>query len=274
MGALPFLGYEVSGKTDWIFAVLFGGMLLFLVLETLLPRLPEVKGMGQRWLSNISIALLNYFSVSFAASLLYLALSSVGVQVVGGGGLLAHLPTWVAFGILLIVLEGVQYWLHRAFHTVPWLWRIHAVHHSDLAVDVTTSHRHHPLEPLLGLLLTLPIVLLLAPPPEMVLVASLTQTSLALWSHSNLYVPEKIDACLRYLIVTPDFHRLLHHSDRRFTDSNYSLALPWFDYLFATATRVPFTEQLHIRLGLEYFRNNADLRLDRLLLMPFVWRKA
>jgi hypothetical protein len=78
---------------------------------------------------------------------------------------------------------------------------------------------------------------------------------------------------LRYLIVTPDFHHLHHCSDRRFTDSNYSAAVPWFDYLFGTATRKPYVDYATMELGLERFRDPIDSRIDQILLMPFRGRR-
>lgn len=256
---------------DWPFIALFGGVVFFLLLEMLWPRLPEAEGTAQRWLSNLGLTFLNHFMLGWLAPLAYGLASVWGFTL--AQGVLSHWPFWASLAVMLVVLELMQYSLHRLLHTVPWLWRLHAVHHCDLGVDVTTAHRHHPLEALISFSITLPVLLLLAPAQSVILVASLFQILLALWSHSNLYVPEPLDRWLRYLIVTPDFHRLHHHSSQRYTDSNYSLALPWFDYLFGTATRVSFTDQLQICLGLEYFRNDADGGLMRLLLMPFTWRK-
>lgn len=93
--------------------------------------------------------------------------------------------------------------------------------------------------------------------------------ALSLFSHANLFLPDTVDRTLRKVIITPDFHRNHHCSDWRFTDSNYGVSVPWFDYLFSTATDRPFAEQQSMQLGLEYFREKSDSRLDRLLLMPF-----
>jgi sterol desaturase/sphingolipid hydroxylase (fatty acid hydroxylase superfamily) len=88
-------------------------------------------------------------------------------------------------------------------------------------------------------------------------------------AHSNIYIPEVINRWLQYFIVTPDFHRLHHCSDRAFTDSNYGTISPWLDYLFGTASSRPFGEQETMELGLEYAREPRDSRIDQLLLMPF-----
>jgi sterol desaturase/sphingolipid hydroxylase (fatty acid hydroxylase superfamily) len=89
-----------------------------------------------------------------------------------------------------------------------------------------------------------------------------------------LRLPERLDSVLRKFILTPDFHRLHHSSEARFTDSNYGSMVPWFDYLFGTASNRPYDEQTDMELGLEYLRQPRDSRLDRLVLIPFVWRRA
>jgi len=93
--------------------------------------------------------------------------------------------------------------------------------------------------------------------------------SMTVFTHSNLRLPRWLDRSLRRLIVTPDFHRLHHCAEREYTDSNYGGVLPWFDYLFGTASNRPWDEQTTMTLGLEYQREPADSRLDRMLLAPF-----
>ncbi|MDZ7783838.1 MAG: sterol desaturase family protein [Halioglobus sp.] len=92
-------------------------------------------------------------------------------------------------------------------------------------------------------------------------------------NHSNLALPERLDALLRPFVVTPDFHRVHHSSEKRFTDSNFGTVLPLFDYLCGTARSVPYDAQPGMRCGLHAWREDADSRIDRLLLLPFRWRR-
>ena len=164
--------------------------------------------------------------------------------------------------------------MHRAFHKVPALWRIHQVHHADTEVDFSTTYRHHPFEVLIMQAATVPVIVVLAPPVTAVLAQELIRTVINVVAHGNIHVPERVNRVLLWFMVTPDFHRLHHSSDRRFTDSNYGATLPWFDYLFKTASHKPFAEQATMQLGLEYARAPEDSRVDRLLLMPFADQRA
>jgi sterol desaturase/sphingolipid hydroxylase (fatty acid hydroxylase superfamily) len=176
---------------------------------------------------------------------------------------------WTNVLLAILVFEFMGYMFHRAMHAFPWLWRIHLVHHNDTELDFSTTYRSHPLDLVILAPLTVPVVLYLGFPAAALVVYQLLRTTITVFAHSNIYIPEPVDRVLRYIIVTPDFHRLHHSSDRRFTDSNYSAAFPIYDYLFGTATDKPFAEHETMEIGLEYFRDPADSRIDRLLLMPF-----
>ena len=89
-----------------------------------------------------------------------------------------------------------------------------------------------------------------------------------LFSHSNIRLPEGIERYLRLVLVTPDFHRTHHCSQREFTDSNFSTVLPWFDYLFGSYRSKPFHSHASMEIGLEQCRAAKDTRLDNMLLMP------
>jgi sterol desaturase/sphingolipid hydroxylase (fatty acid hydroxylase superfamily) len=147
------------------------------------------------------------------------------------------------------------------------------MHHSDVEVDFTTTYRHHPFENLFMATLGVPVVVLLGAPVAAMVAYQALRTTVNILSHSNIRIPERFERWLRYLIVTPDFHHLHHCSDRRFTDSNYSAAVPWFDYLFRTATRKPYADYATMELGLERFRDPIDSRIDQILLMPFRGRR-
>jgi sterol desaturase/sphingolipid hydroxylase (fatty acid hydroxylase superfamily) len=155
------------------------------------------------------------------------------------------------------------------FHRIPWLWRLHAVHHSDTELDFTSTYRHHPLENLLGTIAAIPLTLLLGPPVIVIAVYQGFRVTVNILSHSNIYLPETLERWLRRLIVTPDFHRGHHSTDRQYTNSNYGSSLTVFDHLFGTATQRTFNEQADMPVGLHYFRGRRDSRLDQLLLMPF-----
>lgn len=248
----------------------FGGMLLLMMAESVFPRIAQEGIPVGRWLNNWALAILNFF---FLLWLMYLV-SASQLAGIAGNGLLGEAPLVLAFVVIFVVVEATVYGLHRAFHRIPLLWRFHAVHHTDTEVDVTTSHRHHTLEVALVALCLVPVLLALSAPPTVVLFYFMLRLMVVLLSHSNLHIPEALDRPLRWIVVTPDFHRLHHAQDPRYTDSNFGTVTPWFDYLLGTASDLEFQAQRDLRVGLEYHRAPRDSHLDRMLLLPVVLGKS
>lgn len=240
----------------------------FLLWETVAPRRELSGGMAWRWLNNFSLSALTWYSSALAGTWFmvwvagYLRPAEFGLlPQIGAGPVLS-------FILLLASTQLLSYLFHIAFHHVSWLWPIHAVHHSDIDVDVSTSYRHHPLEPLVSLPVAGPLVYMLGVPVDVILYYRLFEVAATVFSHSNVYLPGSLEKYLRWVILTPDFHRTHHCSDPQYTNSNYGSLVPWFDYLFGTAKLRPDKDQESMELGLEYLRSGRDAALDRLLLTP------
>jgi len=253
-----------------LLGTVFGGIALVMLIESMAPLRAEPKAPLLRWASNLTLTAVDY-AVLFGMTplLLILIAKVIGLENIG----LLHrfeVGYFASFVLTLLCLEFFGYWLHRAYHSVPVLWRIHAVHHSDPEMDATTSHRHHPLEPLISTLLIAPILIGLGSDPLVLLGYNVVHTAVSVLNHGNYTLGQSVDRILQPFLATPDFHRLHHSAERRYTDSNYSAVLPMFDYLFRTATRCPAEQQKTMALGLEYFREPKYTRLDQLLLMPFL----
>ncbi|MEQ8264440.1 sterol desaturase family protein [Pseudohaliea sp.] len=237
-----------------------------MVLEAFAPRRQLAGGIAWRWGNNFTLGLLSWYGSAVGSTLLFVWLArwSQLHQV----GLLGNWGATPQFLVLLASTQLLSYWIHRAFHAWRWLWPLHAVHHSDTDVDVSTTYRHHPLEPLLSLPLAAPLVLLLGVSPAAALAYRLFDVGAQVFSHSNIALPAPLERALRYVILTPDFHRVHHCAEARYTNSNYGSLVPWFDYLFGTARHRSAEEQRTMELGLEYLREPRDSRIDRLLLAP------
>ncbi|MFK7977116.1 MAG: sterol desaturase family protein [Halioglobus sp.] len=253
---------------EWVFTatlVIFAAAMLW---ESFAPRRSLSEGVIWRWSNNFSLGLLTWYVTLVVNSWLSLAVAATSKE--HGLGLLANWETSVAVDLILLLLatQFISYWVHRAFHHFEWLWPIHAVHHTDTDVDVSTSYRHHPLEPIASLFATAPVILLLGPSIEAVFYYRLFAVGANVFSHSNIAIPVALDKQLRKVILTPDYHRIHHCSDSHYTNSNYGSLAPWFDYLFGTAKSRPVDEQTDMELGLEYFREREDSRLDQQLLQP------
>lgn len=260
---------QAHENTVFFFAVV-GTFSAVVLWETAFPRRQVTREAVARWGHNVVLSLINQVVVYWVSVVSAIA---VAWWVTGQGlGLFTRFDIQFVTALILTTLtfELLTYVMHRLLHEVPWLWRIHRVHHSDTEVDFSTTYRSHPLEVLIVAAATIPVVALLGPPVAVLIIYQVMRVIVNIFAHGNVYLPEWVDRWLRYLIVTPDFHRCHHSSDQRFTNSNYGAFLPLFDYLFRSATHKPFNEQPDMRLGLEHFRRPRDSGIDRLLLMPFI----
>jgi sterol desaturase/sphingolipid hydroxylase (fatty acid hydroxylase superfamily) len=164
-----------------------------------------------------------------------------------------------------LLLDLVIWVQHVAFHHSPWLWRLHRMHHADLAVDVTTGLRFHPFEILISLVIKMAVVLAFGISPVAVLAFEVVLNATSMFNHSYVRMPRWLDRIVRLVVVTPDMHRVHHLAERRETNSNFGFNLPWWDRLFGTYRVAPRAGHDGMTVGLPDFRDPAELRLDRLL---------
>lgn len=255
------------------FAAVFGGIFILFLLEEFIPRRKTGNNnQTSRWLSNISLALINFFFSHayvfiFIGFLLKFQPESPVLQTF-------EVSDFGSLIIIILVIEFIAYWIHRAYHTFPALWPIHTIHHTDTEFDVTTSQRNHPFELIISSIIISPVVLLLGAPALVLTIHYFLQTAVSLITHSNIIIPKNIDRILRWFIVTPDFHRMHHASDRKYTNSNYSVVIPIFDYLFKTSSKMNHYKLPNMELGLEVLRTSQDNRIDKLLIQPFTYHRT
>jgi sterol desaturase/sphingolipid hydroxylase (fatty acid hydroxylase superfamily) len=248
----------------------FAGMFSVMALwELLAPRRPWAVGRALRWPSNLGILVADVLAVR-----LLLPTAAAGVALVAaerGFGLfhVIGLPFWLAAPIGFLALDLVIYGQHVMFHHVPWLWRLHRMHHADLDIDVTTGVRFHPVEILLSLVIKIATVALLGIPAAAVVCFEVVLNATSMFNHANASLPRWLDRVARLMLVTPDMHRVHHSILRQETDSNFGFNLPWWDRLFGTYRAEPRAGHDGMTIGLPVFRDPGELRLDRLLTQPF-----
>jgi len=241
---------------------------LMALLEAWRPGRARMVSRWRRWPSNLGIVALNsvLLRVVFPAVPLGLA---VLAQAQGWGLLnILALPGWLAVVIAVVLFDLAIYLQHVMVHAVPALWRLHRMHHSDLDFDVTTGARFHPVEILLSMAIQLALVAALGPPAIAVLIFEVALNGSSMFNHANLRLPGALDRCLRWIVVTPDMHRV-HHSIVPFeTNSNFGFCLPWWDRLFGTYRDQPGAGHVGMTIGIEEFRDPREQRLDRMLTQP------
>lgn len=249
--------------------IFFVGLLLLLALaESLLPQQHRRARRSRRWPVNLGMVVID----SFALRLLLpwtavLAALWANAHDIGLLNLL-HAPILVAWSVTLLALDLLIYGQHRLMHVWGPLWRLHRVHHTDLALDVTSALRFHPLEIILSMLIKIAAVLVLGAPAGAVLTFEVLLNGLAMFNHANLALPVPVDRVLRWLIVTPDMHRIHHRPDRSEHDRNYGFNLSVWDRLFRSYRDQPAAPQATMELGLHRFRSDDTQRLGALLLQP------
>jgi len=113
-------------------------------------------------------------------------------------------------------------------------------------------------------------IVALGAPPLGVLVFELLLSTGSLFNHGNLRLPLRADGILRWIVVTPDMHRVHHSVVPEETNRNFGFTLSWWDRVCGTYRAQPAAGHDGMALGITQFRNLSDLRLDRLLLQPLL----
>ena len=116
-------------------------------------------------------------------------------------------PIVIEFILSILILDFAIWVQHLVTHKIPFLWRVHQVHHSDPEFDVSTAIRFHPIEIVLSMLFKVGLVYLLGPSALAVLVFEILLNASAMFNHANIKIPPKLEKFLRLFIVTPDMHR-------------------------------------------------------------------
>lgn len=236
--------------------------------EVATPRRPQSIRRRLRCPNNLALVALN----TFVLRLLFPS-AAVGVALLAqanGWGLfhVVPFPAWLAIPAAVLLLDLTIYGQHVMFHAVPFLWRLHRMHHADLEFDVTTGLRFHPGEIIISMLIKLAAVLMLGAAPVAVLIFEGVLNAVSMFNHGNVHLPAGLDRGLRLFVVTPDMHRVHHSIDRRETDSNFGFNLPWWDLMFRTYCDQPALGHQRMSLGIDRFRVPREPWLDRMLWQP------
>lgn len=247
----------------------FAGILgVMTFAETLWPRRDRHLPRRIRWPGNITMVILSTLCIRFLFP--FAAVGAATLAADAGWGLfhVATLPPAVAFVAGLVLMDLSIWAQHVVMHHVPWLWRLHRLHHSDIDLDTSSALRFHPAEVALSQSYKMVIIALVGVPVEAVIAFEIVLSSAALFNHANVKLPEAVDQMLRLLIVTPDMHRVHHSSKQVETNSNYGFFISWWDRLFGSYVAQPSQGHSDMEVGLESFREASHNRLDQMLAQP------
>lgn len=265
---------SVSGRAAaWL---LIAPVVLFAMLEGFLPRPAGVPPVGGRrhlvnfglGLSGLAVQML--FPLGSVTAALLAQRLGWGLAAWGAQGWQRVIVCLAAVPAAVAAHSFALYWLHRAMHAVPLLWRVHRVHHADRALDLSTAFRHHPLEAIVTLPVRLGVVLALGLPVWAALAADGVMLAGSLLKHMDARLPPGIDRALGLVLATPRLHRLHHSVYPAETDSNFGNTLIVWDRLFGTL-RLPsgaLDEASPGRIGLGAAHDAIADSLPLQLLLP------
>jgi sterol desaturase/sphingolipid hydroxylase (fatty acid hydroxylase superfamily) len=217
---------------EW--ALFIGVFMAVAVWETFLPRSKCELPVERRWRNHLLL-----FAISSVAAGVIFRTGAVALAISAEGNRFGLLNRpWqtsaVRFVLALLALDLVRYGTHRLFHSVPFLWRIHEVHHSDPDYDVSTAGRFHPIELIVDQAVFLAAVILLAPPPMAVFVSQLLTSAENLFAHANAKLGALATRIAGLAFITPEFHRVHHSAEIADQSRNFGQTFSFWDRLFGT----------------------------------------
>jgi sterol desaturase/sphingolipid hydroxylase (fatty acid hydroxylase superfamily) len=248
----------------------FGVLLIMALWEIAAPRRKLTASKTLRWTNNIGLVFFN----SFVIRILFPA-AAVGVAISAkehGYGLFNtyDVSPFIAIVASVVIMDFVIYVQHVMVHAIPVLWRLHRVHHADPDYDVTTGARFHPLEIILSMLIKFATILLLGPPVVAVILFEVILNVTAMFNHGNVGLPPALDRVLRWVLVTPDMHRVHHSVEDDEANSNFGFSLPWWDRLFGTYRDQPRGGHEGMTIGIHKYHDAKDVSwITGILTLPF-----
>lgn len=255
------LTYLLERWSGWVPAILFAALS---VLELVAGHKASMASKLERIGTNIGL----YISGALLAVAIPLTIAGAAAWAARNGIGLFNKVSAPALLVLTIAIVGrsfAAYWLHRASHHIPLLWRLHRVHHGDRQVDVSLGLRHHPLELIPAILLYAGLVVLLGMPVWTALATEAVMVGATFWEHLAIRLPGEIRTTLEPWIVVPETHLIHHSAYHPQTDSNFSSLTIIWDRMFGTfrPSREPVS-----RIGLGDLDDEIADSLWQQLLLP------
>lgn len=256
-----------TGLDLWGGAIVGLAVVVCFAAEHWRPLRARVRPLGERLGTNVPMVAIAVLTLRLA--MIPAALAVAAAAEPAGLGLLRWLPlpATVAGVAGFLLLDWSLYAWHRLNHRVPWLWRFHLVHHTDLDLDVSTAFRFHAGELLLSVGWRTLAILAIGASPALLLIYEVATQSATAFHHSNWRLPRRLERALGEVLVTPSMHGIHHSVVEGETNSNWSVVFAWWDRLHRTRRREPSNETLTI--GLPAWREPRELGLVRLLALPF-----
>jgi sterol desaturase/sphingolipid hydroxylase (fatty acid hydroxylase superfamily) len=244
---------------------------LFVLLTWLEYRRPlrrEVEAKTLRVSRNLTFAALAAITVQAVENPLVRPLAALAEHRRWGIANALPVPSWVAVAVALLLLDYTLYVWHVFTHRVPWLWRMHLVHHVDRDLDASTALRFHAAEVAASVPWRAAQIVVIGVSPDALALWQTCVLASILFHHANVRLPIALERALNLIIVTPRMHGIHHSAVHEHTDSNWSSGLTIWDRLHGTFRGdVP---QDTITIGVPAYPRPDDVTLTNVLALPFV----
>ena len=251
--------------------LLLGCFFIVALWELFWPRRVLESAVLPRWLGNLAV----YFINGALFAWIFTAPSDVSARLEAALGLGSvpwpHSLFIANFAIGFLFLDFGRYWLHRLFHSVPWLWHLHSLHHADSDLDVSTSFRHHPIEFVVGSGIFWLALVITGIRTDIAAAYLICASILSCVQHGNIGLLAPLEPVLQRVVVTPDMHRLHHSLVSEEANTNFGFVFSFWDRLFATHRQIPRPSHEIVQFGLREFRNPS---FPQMLLLPLKLRQA
>jgi len=270
MGTMEIESFILAGESAIRLGFFAATFAVVAAWEVLAPRRALTVAKSRRWSSNLGLVVLNALLLRVLFPLAAVGMAAFAAA--NGWGLLNHfaVPAWLAVPLAVVALDCVIWLQHVIVHAVPALWRVHRVHHADLDYDLTTGVRFHPIEIALSMMVKLAAIDVLGAPVLAVVIFEVLLNATSMFNHGNIRLPAALERALRWIVVTPEMHRVHHSIEDDETNSNFGFNLPWWDRLFGTYRDQPRAGHEAMTIGIHGHRDPLEVdRLPGMLLLPF-----
>ncbi|MCZ2458390.1 MAG: sterol desaturase family protein [Chitinophagales bacterium] len=177
----------------------------------------------------------------------------------------ANIPMTILIGVL--ALDFSSWLVHWVMHKNGYLWRFHLIHHADNNVDVTTGLRHHPGDSILRGIFFLLLNFVSGAPVYAVMFYQTLLVLATAFTHANISLPVWLDNALSFILISPNMHKVHHHREQPYTDTNYGAVFSIWDRLLGTFSKL---DPKKIRYGIDrYYPEEKDEDFVKLMKFPF-----
>lgn len=264
-----FIHWIVTNSENAQYISFFALLAILIAVEIIYPARKHKMERGKRWPVNFGLTFLNILILAFIP-FSFITASNYAIKQDWGLLNFIEIPLAVTIIITLLLRGFISFFTHFVMHKVPVLWRLHRVHHLDTELDVSTTIRFHPVEFITNLLIGVPLVISFGLSPWVLLLYELLDIIITLLSHANISFHPAVERVLRYIVVTPDLHKVHHSSYYRETDSNFSAVFPIWDIIFGTFRTQTRIDTKEMEIGLKEVRDKRTTNIFWLLISPLM----